>query len=208
MGADWVTEPSDDHSRETREVYALAGLALYCAQCLEHETVNALALLALLRRRLSKPATTPQEETEYESYADSVWDQAFRKTLGGLVQSLRKSGLRVPIDLEDDLRRSLDARNRLVHSYFRDRAESWFTPAGRRVMADELAATREQFTRTDRALHELTQPIRAARGITDRALNRYLELRTEGLSENQAMDIVAEEGRKRQVDKGGRPPNE
>ncbi len=52
---DWVTEPEDQDSRETREVYALAGLALYCAQCLEHEIVNVLALSAMLRRSLRPP---------------------------------------------------------------------------------------------------------------------------------------------------------
>jgi len=64
-------------------------------------------------------------------------------------------------------------------------------------MAEELTQMREQFAKTDRALHDLTQPIREAGGITDRVLDRYLELRREGAREDQAIDIVAEEARKR-----------
>jgi hypothetical protein len=190
---DWITEPEDQDSRETREVYALAGLALYCAQCLEHEIVNVLALSAMLRRSLRRPPEG--EEEDYEKYIDKVWDEGFQKTLGGLITSLRKSGVKVPTDLRNELARSLDARNRLVHAFFRERAELWFECYGRHTMADELKEIREQFVSADRALHALTEPLRVARGFSDRVVDRYVELRKRGIGEDQAMTMAIEENR-------------
>jgi hypothetical protein len=191
MGADWLTEPSDEQSREAREIYALAGLALYCAQCLEHEIVNTLGIVAILKT--PKESADLRRTSDYESYVDGVWNEAFRKTLGGLISSLRKSGVQETRDLEDDLNRSLDARNCLVHSYFRDRAASFLTPAGRQMMAQELTKMRDQFAKTDRALHELTGGHREALGITDRILAGYVELMKRGVCEDQDRKMVAEE---------------
>jgi hypothetical protein len=201
MVGDWVTDPQDDDSRETREVYARAGLALYCAQCLEHEIVNILAIAAMLRR--SRQRTTPEGNQDYEKYIDRVWDEGFRKTLGGLITSLAKSGVKVPPDVRDELIRSLDTRNHLVHAFFREKAEAWFEPDGRRVMAEELKEMREQFVKTDRSLHALTEPLRVARGFSDRIVERYVELRKQGVSEDQAMTIAIDENR---ANVGSSPP--
>ena len=152
-------------------------------------------MIAVLKR--SRQASRPRATPEYDKYIDNIWDEGFRKTLGALIVSLRNSGLRVPADLQGDLGRSLDQRNRLVHSFFRERAESWFQPDGRRAMAEELGQMREQFRKTDRALHEVTESLRKARGIPDSVVERYIELRKQGVGEDEAMDIALREAGQR-----------
>jgi hypothetical protein len=193
MIEDWVTEPEDDDSRETREVFALAGLALYCAQCLEREIVNILSLAAILRR--DKKGTGKDCSQAYEKYIDRVWDEGFRKTLGGLITSVGKVGVKVPPDLRNQLIQSLDTRNHLAHVFFREKAEAWYEPNGKRLMATELTEMREQFVKTDRALHALTEPLRVALGLSDRFVERYAELREQGVTEDRALTIAIDESR-------------
>jgi hypothetical protein len=187
---DWVTEPTDTESLEVREIYALAGLALYSAQCLEHGIVNVLGVVALIRKLRKNRETDWADSAEYEKYIDNIWDDAFRKTLGSLISSLRTSPLTRLPKIEVDLNRSLDARNQLVHRYFRERAESFCTSAGRRQMAEELTVMRELFTRTDHMLEELTRPVQEALGMTQDNLDKYVELLREGVPFEQAHTLA------------------
>ena len=56
---------------------------------------------------------------------------------------------------------------------------------------------REQFRKTDRALHEVTESLRKARGIPDSVVERYIELRKQGVGEDEAMDIALREAGQR-----------
>jgi len=182
---EWVAEPKDRDDAETREVYAYAGLALYLAQCLEHEIVNSLVSAAHMRRLRTKWPATSSEIAEYRADIDHVWDEAFQQTLGKLVNSVSSSGIKIPESLDSDLRQSVRLRNRLVHRYFRERAETWFSSEERRSMAEELKAMGEQFVKTDRALHEITSQIWNALGITEDKVDLMVELTKAGASEEE-----------------------
>ncbi len=103
--------------------------------------------------------------------------------------------MEVPTDLRNELARSLDARNLLVHAFFRERAELWLECNRRHTMAQELKEIREQFVSADRALHALTEPLRVARGFSDRVVGRYVELRKRGIGEDQALTMAIDENR-------------
>jgi hypothetical protein len=70
--------------RENREVYALAGAALYQAQCLEHEIVNSLGLAAILPYWTTKRWS--KSRAEYEAHVDRIWDENYERTLGQLLR--------------------------------------------------------------------------------------------------------------------------
>lgn len=181
----WVTEPQDAVSMEAREVYAHAGLALYLAQCLEHEIVNSLGVAAIVQMLGKKWPVTSTEIAEYGTQVDHIWDEQFERTLGQLLGSLSKSSVEIPASLDSDLRESLETRNRLVHRYFRERAEAWFQCDGRRAMTEELKMMQEQFRKTDHALHEVTSRIRNACGMTEATIGRVAELMRTGASEQE-----------------------
>lgn len=184
VGADsWISHSQDERDIETREVYAHAGLALYLAQCLEHEVINSLGLAECIRLLRTNWPSTESEIAEYQTHVDRAWDEAFQQTLGKLVSSLGGSGIQIPASLISDLHASLNARNRLVHRYFREQAGMWFTSEGRSSMAEELKAMQEQFSRTDRELHEATSKIRSSLGITEEAVRLAAERTYDGWRE-------------------------
>lgn len=199
MDSDWVTQPLDLGSQEAREVYALAGLALYNAQCLEHQIINILMVVAeikTLTKIRKQPAPHTKEVAKYQSYIDDLWDETFRKTLGVLIKSLRETGVTLPPEIEGDLHRCHDERNRLVHRYFRERAAPFQTSAGRRAMAEELTGMLDLFAKTDRALEELTKPFQEALGVTDCRADRCVTQLEDAASADRIAAVVAEDAPK------------
>src|ERR1700686_2813702 len=81
---DWLTVAEDRDNQETREVYALAGLALYMAQVLEHGIVNSLVGIRRIEWLKSKP---PGAES-LNLQIDRLWEDNFRLTLGQLIRSI------------------------------------------------------------------------------------------------------------------------
>lgn len=181
----WVTDSKDAEDLETREVYAHAGLALYQAQCLEHEIVNALGIAAIMRILRAKTPVTSSETAEYQAQVDRIWEKNYEHTLGQLLKSLRNSGITIPAHLDADLRQSQEARNWLVHGYFRERAQAWFDSDGRRSMAVELSEMQELFRKTDQVLHEVTSEMRKALRITDEKIELIAELMKSGASDDE-----------------------
>jgi hypothetical protein len=187
--SDWVSVPNDVEGIENREIYALAGLALYQAQCLEHQIVNSLGLSAMLPYWTT--AKKPISRTEYFARVDQVWGENYELTLGQLLNSLRQSGITVPANLDLLLRESLKQRNYLVHEYFRERANDWFTPEGRRAMAVELKNMEELFRTADRGLHDVTSPMSNTIGLTDEKIKAVAELMAANASDEEINKLLS-----------------
>jgi hypothetical protein len=179
----WVSAPEDAKSIEMREVYAHAGLALYLAQCLEHEIVNSLGLAEIVRIWQTNRPQSGGELAAYRTRVDEIWDENYERTLGQLMNLLRKSNIAIPVNLDSLLRESLQVRNRLVHEYFRERAKDWFESDGRQAMANELENMQELFKKTDHTLHEVTAKIRNAFGMTEDKVNLVGDLMKANASE-------------------------
>lgn len=112
-----MQEDIDPESWLAREIFARFGLAMYCAQVLEHGIVN-------LWTGLRDGTITSREDMEADYMA------LFERTMGQLNTTLRS---RRPdySDVEDGLRRALALRNFLAHRYFRERAAAFMTKEGR-----------------------------------------------------------------------------
>lgn len=169
----WLSAQETAENVEMQGIYLHAGLALYLAQCLEHEIVNSLGLTAIIQIwRTSKPKSID----EWEVRVDQIWGENYERTLGKLLQRLRVSGITIPDTLDSDLRDSLKSRNNLVHHYFRVRAKDWFDAEGRRSMADELVAMQGLFQKTDQTLHDLASSMSHSIGVTEETVNLITEL--------------------------------
>jgi hypothetical protein len=188
----WVSAPEDAKSIETREVYAYAGVALYLAQCLEHEIVNSLGLAEIVRIWRTNRPQSAGELAAYRTRVDEIWDENYDRTLGQLLNLLRKSGISIPTSLDSLLRESLRVRNRLVHEYFREQAKDWFDADGRRAMANELETMQALFRKTDHTLHEVTAKIRNAFGMTEDKVNLVGELMKANASEEDIDRAITE----------------
>lgn len=188
----WVSAPEDAKSIETREVYAHAGVALYLAQCLEHEIVNSLGLAEIVRIWRTNIPQSASELAEYRARVDQIWDGNYEHTLGQLLNLLRKSDIAIPVNLDSLLRESLQVRNRLVHEYFRERAKDWFESDGRQAMAKELENMQALFKETDHTLHEVTAKIRNAFGMTEDKVNLVGELMKANASEEDIDRAISE----------------
>jgi|ERR1700693_989883 len=189
--ASWVIETQNTADMETREVYALAGLALFEAQCLELEIVNSLGLAEIVNIwRTSRPQSSV-EMSEYSAKIDQIWDKNYERTLGQLLISLRQSGLVIPNTLDSLLRESLENRNRLVHGYFRERSKWLFDSDGRRSMANDLRAMQELFGKTDHSLSEVTSKIRNALGMSAENIKLVGELMKANASETEIARVIS-----------------
>jgi hypothetical protein len=160
-----MQQPDDeDH---VKEVYARFGLAVYCAQVLEHGLVNALVILDLIPNR--RHLATSREQ--WGADVDAFMDRNFEVTMGRLLRKLHQV-TQVPPNLEEQLKKALEDRNWLVHGYFRDRSDVFMSYAGREQMLQEIDDCRDRLVAADRRLEEITTPIRQRAGITDDVLER------------------------------------
>ena len=123
--SDWQDDlPLDAQQR--REAFARYGVAMYYAQCLEHQL--GLMLASMCNHGF---LDTPHEAR------DTLFDEELSKTLGRMVQGFKKA-MPVSPRLEDRLTRAVEVRNWLAHKYFRERAREILSVRGREVMISEL----------------------------------------------------------------------
>ena len=168
-----------DHTPHVREVYARYGLAVYCAQVLEHGLVNALVILDLIpsRRHLARSSE------EWGADVDAFMDRHFEATMGRMMRNLRDV-TEVSVDLDRLLSDALNKRNWLVHDYFRERAMEFMSRAGREQMLCEVDECRDLFQAADERLEEIIAPLRNQAGITDKLLEREYRRMLEGRNDD------------------------
>jgi hypothetical protein len=154
---------------EVRDVYAHFGLAIYLAQCLEHELVNALVYVSLLPDAVK----VRPKRGEWIATFDSFMDRNFQLTLGQLIARLRSAST-LPGDLEEGLGRALTLRNYLAHAFFRERAEDFVTSRGRRAMTSELREAQAVFLESSEQLELVMKSIRSKSGISDEVIEKHV----------------------------------
>lgn len=156
-------EDIDDCSWQVREVCAKYGHAMYLAQCFETGLVNLLICLKFKDK---------DEITKFD--IDSFMDKNYKKTLGGLIISLRKS-MEVPKDLETELDELLKIRNCLAHQYFRVKAIDFTKNDGRQHMLSELESLILKFEKGDKKIDLIVSTISEQYGITDEIISKKVE---------------------------------
>lgn len=106
-------------------------------------------------------------------------ESRFEFTLGKMIRGLEEVTTVDP-HLQDQLSIALKKRNWLAHGYFRDRAETFLTRAGRAEMLTELEDAQTIFSQADAALEAAIKPARQRAGLTDEVLAAtYAKLRVE-----------------------------
>lgn len=147
----------DPESEQIREVYALFGLAMYLAQCLERGLAMLLAVFA-------------------EEELMTVWDydarlaESFQSTFGAIVAKFAELAGPEHVRLTDQLARAVDDRNDLAHHYFWDRATQFCSSEGRAQMITELNGMMFRFEYLDEELAGLTREYTKRKGISAEAL--------------------------------------
>lgn len=143
----------DDGSQQ-KEVYAVAGLALYQAQVWERGMVN----LALIMRLAKKKFQTLDDWDKSEDELSSL-------TAGRLRRTIEEEGL-APTNTLKLWQKTLKSRNALVHGFFYEYAVSFMTPEGRQIMVDELASMIQQFESADQQTKDVIERTIGRWGIT------------------------------------------
>lgn len=156
-----IWDAGDPESALIREVYARYGLTMYMAQVLEHAVVNALLVLRFLPKR---PDHNSNES--WESAFDDFYGRELGKTFGTTLKTLDGLSILTP-ELISKLRAAKSTRDRLAHSFFRDRDLQFFTQSGRVSMIDDCEAAIAEFEAADGELEAFCAPFRLRFGITD-----------------------------------------
>ena len=146
-----------------RDTYVHFAVAMFRAQNLETEIVNAM----IIARLPEKDHITMQE-------IDAFRDQQFTYTLGKLIRELKKY-VSVHDELEQTLSEALKKRNWLAHDYFRERALELISSAGCNLMISELVRAQHLFWDSARTLNMAVKPIRERFGLTDEVLEQEFE---------------------------------
>ncbi len=162
----WREDPDDGYDTATDEktVYALFGLAIYGANCLEHELANTLAVAQVVKA---------QEEAT--RLIRDPWAKGFKDMMGRLVKRAQPHTSNFP-DLVADLTKCLDRRNYLVHHFWRERVPDMLTVAGRTELCAALKADHRLFEQSAERLHEkVLDPMMSKLGITAELLDAQYE---------------------------------
>ena len=170
-------EPMTERDLLTRDVYAHYGLALYLAQCLEHQLVNALIYGKLLPSVAGyTKALGPITRADFENRFDLFTNEHFDETMGGLITRL-KDTRKLPGDFDvQELMRARDVRNFLAHRYFKVRAEDFISIVGMHRMLAELYEAQQLFDRVDTAMTEACFTLAEAAGVDRAALDHHIAL--------------------------------
>ncbi|MGW3030196.1 hypothetical protein ACWDCB_03075 [Streptomyces sp. NPDC001178] len=185
----WREEPEPepdgeyDNGTDHKTVYALFGLAIYKANCLEHSLVNALALTKIITAR-----------EQGEQLIRDPWTQGFKDMMGKLIKRVEPYTSAYP-EVVDDLTKSLKRRNDLVHNFWRERIQDMISEAGRSRLGADLKADCRLLTQTDERFSErVLDPIMESMGITAEAIQaQYAKERREAMARYETEAFAAEE---------------
>ncbi|MFE3329445.1 hypothetical protein [Streptomyces sp. NPDC059176] len=178
-------EPDDEYDNDTdhKTVYALFGLAIYKANCLEHSLVNTLALTKIITAR-----------EQGEQLIRDPWTQGFKDMMGKLIKRVEPHTSAYP-EVVDDLTRSLKRRNDLVHNFWRERIPDIVSDAGRARLCADLKADCWLLTQTDERFSAwVLDPIMESMGITAEAVEaQYAKERREAMARYETEAFTAGE---------------
>ncbi|MEN6335693.1 MAG: hypothetical protein ABFE01_15690 [Phycisphaerales bacterium] len=157
-----MMEELDAAAQQRREMFALYGLAMYHAQCVE----KSLAIL------VSSVLDTEFLSADIKRRVE-IQDDVFSKTIGRLLTRMRKQ-VRVSADLDQILDEAWQKRNWLAHEYFWPRAGEAMTTRGRDKMIDELTELSGFFSEVDARLTSIYERWAKKIGIPQPAIDETL----------------------------------
>ena len=158
---------------QIREVYAMFGLAMYQANCLERQVAIMLAI------HYARDSTSISEEE-----LSTIYEGLFSKTFGQLVKEIETLALLCEEE-QSGLSHALVKRNKLAHRYFWERAIEFLSEAGRSAMIEELEDDVHFMDTLDGLLTNRTLEWCEKVGITEDMVDEQLERLIRGLDDYQ-----------------------
>ena len=152
-------EELDADAQQRRETFALYGLAMYHAQCVEKS-------LAILVSSVFNKEFLPSKPDRREE----IQEEVFAKTIGRLLNRLKKQ-VTLPPNLDKTLIKALQKRNWLAHEYFWERAVQLLTLSGRNRMIDELSNIIDFFSKLDVHLAKIYEKHLIKVGVSKTTIN-------------------------------------
>jgi cytidylate kinase len=178
-----MVDELDEESAEIRDLYAEAGVALYLAQVLEHGIVNILVLADMLslkeKARTERVKPTKEKIAEYVAMAEDAEERHYKRTMGNLLEKLYELKIEFPDGLEALLNQGLEARNRIAHRFFRERALEIANHEGRLVAIAELKEMQDVFNKADAPLDKIFRQIAIKLGLPIEHFAEYERMYTE-----------------------------
>lgn len=166
-GSIWPAE--DLESQLTREVYARFGLAMYCAQVLEHGLANFLMIL-----KFRPEATSAKNQQEWETLVEQFYNTQFAKTLGNLLRAVEEIN-HLPDELVQELRQVKANRDYLAHRFFREHSESFLSQDGKQRMIIICEEFIQQIQKLDRSIEAIAEPVRTRQGLTNEMIDQEIQ---------------------------------
>ena len=162
MSYDYLSQLPPE-AAQRREVFALFGLAMYHAQCVERQ-------IGILLATTLNPAFFRSTSEERERF----FDNEFTKTLGRMLATVR-SRVTLSPTFESELEAALERRNWLAHDYFWLRAHDVLSTKGRDKMIEELKEAADYLDTVDRQLTGVSERWMAKLGVDYQSLReKYL----------------------------------
>lgn len=145
---------------DDKEVYAFAGLALYCGQVFEKGLVNLLMVLHAEKADITKA----QYDDVFTKYDSEALGKLLRKAKG------RYRFSREDIDFFKEVN---DIRNHLVHHFFAENAGAFLTgDIGFKKMIEELQYIIKRLQEADHKITNIYHPLQKKYGMTEEILRR------------------------------------
>ncbi|MBN1123774.1 MAG: hypothetical protein JXA82_02125 [Sedimentisphaerales bacterium] len=157
---DNIPNVPDPEIGDEKEVYSFYGLAAYNAQVVEKGLLQ-LAILLHIRVQIA-------QQKRRISY-DQVYDVLSRRTFGQILKDVSKD-MTLSADLRLILQKALKVRNYLIHQFFWDYAEYWFSDKGRLGMIRELQDAIQIFSEADHKIEPIVDEFGKQLGLSEKML--------------------------------------
>ncbi|MFA7086006.1 MAG: hypothetical protein WC145_04995 [Aliarcobacter sp.] len=153
---------NEDENGKHKLVYVYFGLSVYKSQCLEETFSNMLLL-----NRICNKSLKSLEDIDNEILSSS------KKTMGNLIREV-KIEYKLTNKLEEDLFEILNKRNYLVHKYFKENIQKFFTELGQKEMLSFFLEFIDESTRIDNELEIYYQDYKNNLSLTDDVIENIM----------------------------------
>jgi hypothetical protein len=153
----------DENADLNRETFALYGLAMYHAQCVEKSL--AILVSSVFNKEFHNSNANKREEIQKEEFA---------KTMGRLLNRL-KTQITIPPNLEKTLVDSLKKRNWLAHEYFWEKNLQMHTTTGKKKMIEELEGMSDFFSKLDAHLTKISENAMKKMGVSEKEIDERVK---------------------------------
>jgi len=153
-----------DESQQSKQVYAIAGLCLYWAQCLE---MGLQLAIVGVEKFVHGTVVSPED---YDIFSEAC----SKKTLGGLLSEARKH-ITIDQNADDLLHLANRKRNYFIHYYFKDRAFNFVDANGKKGMIAEMLKYIQLFRIADGLINCINEAFTELAGLTEDDIQQKIQ---------------------------------